>query len=139
MSNKQSGPTASVAVDSTGTPKQLLVNDTTGGLVLDGTIEIGDLTIGKMIGGAPEPKTGTASNVAAAVVFTKITRSVFINNTGIANDLQYSFDNGVTYFVMPAEGSMTFLVDLPIATGVKVRCAAELTTTYEILGIVAEA
>lgn len=88
------------------------------------------------LSGPPDPFEGTATDTAAAVTFTRDTRSVFINNTGDTYKLLVSFNGvGGIYFEFEPESSGTFLVNV---AAVHVKCAATETTTYQILGSLEE-
>ena len=102
--------------------------------ITPGTITIEDASIEAMIGGVPEQFNGTATDVAATITPAAKTRSLLIDNTGVTNNLLFSLAGGV-YKTLPPEASISLFVDV---TSFLVKCAAGLTTTYEIIAVEAE-
>jgi hypothetical protein len=105
------------------------------GSIAPGAITIDSVTIEKMIGGLPQHWNGTATDVAATVTFTATSRSILFDNIGDTNDLYFSLDGGTKWKKMGPESSISIMCD---RTTIQVKCAAGLTTGYEIIAVVAE-
>jgi len=79
--------------------------------------------------GIPKHYNGDADIIPVTITFASITKSLFIENLHLSNDLMISFDGGIKFFVIPSGESLGLDGE---ATSIDVKASAD-TTPYQIL------